>query len=267
MENTIIMNRTSMWFKKFFHKKKREHDSGQTRLSYRCPGCGKVLALKNEIVEPTVMSCPHCGQNGIMRPIQKPLTCVNKNSSDHLIAFADSPHEKQHINIPAVKVKILGILLLILGVILHFVFNLISLKISVVLIVIGIIIFTFIPSNRKIPLNFSNKTTKEKPLNETPTQTPALTKFMETFLLKQFDVAEKIALILILWIILIYVMTSVDDIDIFFIFVYLGILLMKVFSTDYVSSRLKQKINVFVIAFLVIFIIVIARRILTIVNL
>ncbi|HUS99526.1 MAG TPA: hypothetical protein VMY59_04320, partial [Candidatus Thermoplasmatota archaeon] len=79
-------------------------------------------------------------------------------------------------------------------------------------------------------------------------------------------VAEKIALILILWIILIYVVTGVNDIDIFFIFVYLGILLMKVFSTDYISSRLKQKINVFVIAFLVIFIIVIARRIITIVN-
>jgi DNA-directed RNA polymerase subunit RPC12/RpoP len=261
------MNRTSMWSKKFFHKTEREHDSDHARLSYRCPGCGQVLTLKNEIVEPTIMSCPHCGQKGIMRPKQKQLTCINKNTSGHHITFADSPHEKQHFNIPAVEVKILGILLLILGVILHFVFNIVSLKISVVLIIIGIIIFTFIPSNRKIPLNLSNNTAKEKPLNETPTQTSAFTKFMDTFLLKQFDVAEKIALILILWIVFIYVLTGVNDIDIFFIFVYLGILLMKVFSTDYISSRLKQKINVFVIAFLVIFIIVIARRILTIVNL
>jgi DNA-directed RNA polymerase subunit RPC12/RpoP len=255
------MNKAMKWFKENILKKAQINNNNQARVSYICPGCRKIITLTNEVVEPIIMACPECGQKGVMRPLQKKLTCINKNESDHKINFANSIDERKHIDIPVIEVKILGILLLALGIALLFVFNLVSIKISMVFIIIGVIIFTFIPSNRKIFIN------SRKPKSEIPTRKSSLIDYINYSLIKQIDISEKIAILLILWILFIYILTGVNDIDIFFIFVYLGILLMKVFSTEYVSTQLKQKINVFVIAFLFIFILIIARRILTVINL
>lgn len=260
------MNKTSLWLKKFFPKKDDVDSNTQPSASYKCPGCGRIINLDYEIKEPRIFTCPYCNQKGIIKPAQQKPIAEEKGSSEPNVTSPALDKARKKITAPGVEVKILGVVLIIVGIILHFIFNLVSLKVSAVTIIIGIIIFTFIPSNRKISLHFNKTLSKEKPKNDLNRQGSSLIDHLNNTLIKPFDISEKIAILLILWIVFIYMFTGLNDIDIFFIFVYLGILFMKVFSTEYISSQLKKRINVFTVAFLFIFIIIIARRILTIVN-
>jgi len=261
------MNKTIKWINKNILKKKRINHTNTTPLSYICPNCHQqTITLENEIVEDRIITCPKCGQKGIIRPLQKNQNTTNTNASNLIINLANVSDERKKINVPTIEVKILGILLIFIGLVLHFIVNLISLKISFLILIIGVIIFTFIPSHRKIFINFYRNNTKEKPDHELKTHKYSFITNINNSLIQQFDISEKIAITLILWIIFIYALTGVNDIDLFFIFVYLGILFMKVFSTEYISSQLKKRINVFTIAFLFIFLIIIMRRIISIIS-
>lgn len=260
------MKKTSLWLKKIFHKKDNIDPNTPKSSLYKCPGCGRIINLDYDIKEPSIFTCPYCAQKGIIRPAQQKPMDAEKDLSELNVPSRDLDKAKKKITSSGIEVKILGVVLIFLGIVLHFIFNIISLKISTVTIIIGIIIFTFIPSNRKISLRSHQTDSKEKPKNDLLSQDSSLIDRLNNSLIKPFDISEKIAILLILWIVFIYMVTGLNDIDIFFIFVYLGILFMKVFSTEYISSQLKKRINVFTVAFLFIFIIIIARRILTIVN-
>lgn len=263
MENHKKMKKINAFLKDFFHKK--EHDLPKTPASlYKCPGCGKIINPAYKIKELSIFTCPYCSQKGFIRPAQQKHKDIITGPSEPMILYPALNNERKNKSVPIVDVKILGVLLIIIGVLLYFVFNLISLKGGIVTIIIGVIIYAFIPSNRKIFLDFKKTQSNEKPRNDIKTRGSSLINHLNNSLITKFDISEKIAILLILWIIFIYMLTGINDIDIFFIFVYLGILLMKVFSTEYISSQLKKRINVFTVAFLFIFIIIIIRRIITI---
>jgi DNA-directed RNA polymerase subunit RPC12/RpoP len=250
---------------KNIHQNQQLHTHNTQQTSYLCPSCQQVITFQQEISKDITVNCPQCGKKGIIRPNEKKQNNTNTKISPPNRNEAHIIDERKNINIPTIEVKILGLLLIIIGIALQFVFNIFSPKISFALIIIGMIIYAFIPDTRIIFIKFFRKKNKEKQQNTGNNQKKLPKYFSYTYLNTQIHISEKIAMVLILWIILIYTLTGVNNIDIFFIFTYLGVLIMKVISTEYISPQLKQKINVFTIAFLFIFIIIIIRRIFTII--
>jgi len=240
--------------------------TNQQHLSYNCPHCQQqIITFENEIAENILFNCPGCGKKAIIRPFQKEQHMTNSPVSYYIRENAHVIDERKNINFPAIEAKIVGLLLIILGISLQFVFNLFAIKITFAIFIIGVIIFAFIPDNRMLCIKFHRTKNKEKQKKEINTQNNSSISYVYNYL-RQFDISEKIAIVLILWIIFIYLLTGVNDIDLFVIFVYLGILIVKVFSSELISFQLKQRMNVFTIAFLFIFILVIIRRILTVVH-
>jgi len=247
-------------------KNEQINHTNQQQLSYNCPHCQQqIITFENEIAEDIKFTCPRCGKKAIIRPFQKEQHMTNSPVSYYFRKNAHIIDERKNINFPAIEAKIVGLLLIILGVSLQFAFNLFAIKITFALFIIGVIILTFIPDNRMLCIKFHRTKNQEKHKKEINTQNNSSISDFYNYL-RQFDISEKIAIVLILWIILIYLLTGVNDIDLFVIFVYLGILIMKVFSSELIPFQLKQRMNVFTIAFLFIFILVIIKRILTVVH-
>lgn len=270
METNIGMEKNLQWNNTNVLKKEQETYNNPEKIHYICPYCQQIITLENKAFDEIILDCPSCGQKGIIRPFQKQQnitdTDVQKEISEHVSLIK----KRKNINIPVTEAKILGILLILIGITLYYVFNLTSIKISLALIIIGVIIFTFIPNNRSIFLksykpNTTEKNT-EKPKNKLDTNNYSLINYSFSFFKNQFDISEKIAITFILWIIFIYLLTGVNDIDIFLIFLFLGILLIKVLFDNLFPVQLRQKINIFIIAFLLIFIIIVIKRFLSLTN-
>lgn len=234
------------------------------KVSYICPHCRQLVTIENHIVDDIVFTCPYCTQKGIIRAVKK-----NKDKIvdiNHVIKFAHEPGEKKHVAVPSFQVKIFGLLLIIFGITIEYFLNNLTFKIIFTFVTIGFIIFIFIPNNRKIYFKPRRLMKRDEQKNIINTNNNHLKYFSYNYLNKQFNISEKIALILIFWIVLFYFLPGIQDIEVFIIFVYLGILFVKVFSTGYVSAKLQQKINVFTFVFLILFILLIIRRIYIFLN-
>ena len=78
--------------------------------------------------------------------------------------------------------------------------------------------------------------------------------------------SEKITLILSIWILLIFVITGDANLEIFFILIFIGVLIVRELTDIYTTSNLKDKMNLFIYIFLIIFIIIVGRKIIDILN-
>jgi predicted RNA-binding Zn-ribbon protein involved in translation (DUF1610 family) len=262
MEINLTM-RKNRKLKEIIFQNKQVNQSNRQQVKYICPHCQQqITTIQNDNFEVIIFACPKCGQKGIIRPFQKKQIKTNITVSNHSIRNATLINTREHNNIPVIEVKILGLILIMVGIALQFVLNIFSLKISLVLVIIGAIVFMFIPDNRMIFFKFHRTTNNVTSKNQLNTHNYLSINYYYQYLKEQFDISEKIAIVLILWIISIYLLTGVNDIDIFIIFVYLGILSIKIISDHLVSYQLKQRITVFTVAFLFIFIVVVIKRIL-----
>ena len=78
--------------------------------------------------------------------------------------------------------------------------------------------------------------------------------------------SEKITLVLSIWILLIFVITGDANLEIFFILVFIGILIVRELTDVFTTSNLKDKMNLFIYIFIIIFIIIVGRKIIDILN-
>lgn len=252
--------------KKNIPKSTLSNHTNQSSLSYMCPNCRQqIITIDHEVTENIFLNCPACGKQAILRPFPKKQSTTRTSTTTDISVETRLIGERKNINLLTLEIKIFGIFLVILGCVLHFVVNLFSIKINLIVIIIGVIIFAFIPSNRKILVSFSWTDMREKQNKKLNTHHSSVINYLNNTLL-QIDISEKIAIVLILWIIFIYLLTGVNNIDLFFIFVYLGILIIKVFSNELTPVHIRKRINIFTIAFLFIFLLIIIRRILLISN-
>jgi DNA-directed RNA polymerase subunit RPC12/RpoP len=238
------------------HRERRELiPDNETQLVYfSCPSCEQTITFDNEVSEDMILTCPVCGTKGIIKSPQK--THSEPNSSPDRSSLGE---ERRKVSVRAIGIKMLGIFLILIGFVLHFIFDLFSVKVSYALMIIGAVIFAFFSDSGMILINIYRKNTIEKE-SISNKERSSLKEYLNG-MTKQFEVSEKIASALILWIIFVYLVTGVDNIDIFLILIYLGILIIKVFSTGTVPVAIKHRINVFSIIFLFIFILVVFRRV------
>lgn len=78
--------------------------------------------------------------------------------------------------------------------------------------------------------------------------------------------SEKIALVLSFWILLIFIITGDANLEIFFILIFIGVLIVRELTDIYTTSNLKDRLNLFIYIFLIIFIIIVGRKIIDILN-
>jgi len=82
---------------------------------------------------------------------------------------------------------------------------------------------------------------------------------------KKRNISLKITFSIIIFIILLFFITG-TDIEIFLILIFLGILLTKIMIDEYLPTDLKIRMNIFISAFFIIFIIIVIKRIINVVN-
>ena len=78
--------------------------------------------------------------------------------------------------------------------------------------------------------------------------------------------SEKITLVLSIWILLIFIITGDANLEIFFILVFIGVLIVRELTDVFTTSNLKDKMNLFIYIFIIIFIIIVGRKIIDILN-
>lgn len=78
--------------------------------------------------------------------------------------------------------------------------------------------------------------------------------------------SEKITLIIAVWILLMMIITGEGNLEIFFILIFIGVLIIRELTDIFTSSDLKQRMNLFIYLFLFLFIIIVGNKVISILN-
>ena len=78
--------------------------------------------------------------------------------------------------------------------------------------------------------------------------------------------SEKITLAITLWILFLFLITDDTGLEIFFVLIFIGILIIKEFTDIYTTKKFKLRMNIFICVFLLIYVFAIAQKILSIIN-
>jgi hypothetical protein len=78
--------------------------------------------------------------------------------------------------------------------------------------------------------------------------------------------SEKLTLIITLWIIFVMLITGEANLEIFFILIFIGVLIIRELSDVFTSDDLKGRMNLFIYFFLMIFMVIVGRKIMTILS-
>lgn len=143
------------------------------------------------------------------------------------------------IHSPRMRAKIIGVMLIGTAAILLITPNPLNIKMSFAALVIGL---------------FSIVLVKEKKDNITNTASEK----------NNIKISEKISLILGIWIILLLFLTRNASIDVFFISIFIGLLVVKELTEEFTTKYQKYNLNIFIFAFLLVFIATIGQKIISI---
>jgi len=78
--------------------------------------------------------------------------------------------------------------------------------------------------------------------------------------------SEKITIVLSIWILIILIITDDLYLEIFFILIFIGVLIVRELSDIFTTSDLKDRMNIFIYIFLIIFIVIVGRKMLDIIS-
>jgi hypothetical protein len=75
-------------------------------------------------------------------------------------------------------------------------------------------------------------------------------------------ISEKITLLISIWMVLVLFITGDSELEVFFILIILGFIVIKELTAHLTNSKIKFKMNVFILIFMSVFIILVINRIL-----
>ena len=78
--------------------------------------------------------------------------------------------------------------------------------------------------------------------------------------------SEKLALVIALWAIIALFVTGIGNLEVFFILVFIGVLVVRELSDVYSPVKIKDRLNVFIYLFLFVFIVIVGKKIISIVG-
>jgi len=83
---------------------------------------------------------------------------------------------------------------------------------------------------------------------------------------KKMLISEKIALILSIWVLIVLLITGDANFEIFFILIFIGVLIAREISDVFTTINLKDRINIIIYMFIIVFIVIVGQKIINILN-
>lgn len=210
--------------------------------SINCPSCTKLILFKDKTEEQNI-KCPKCKLNILI-----------KNPKEEK---PDLQEPETYIYKPSLRSKIFGITLLILG--LMFMINpeYFNIKLSLTFIIIGVSIYILLTDKKFIIIPQD----PDKNINSTTSHNK-----IKDFENNLFDIYDKITLSTVILVLFLFIITGDTNTEIFLILVYLGFLMIKEFTKDFVPRQLKGRMNILLVTFLGIFIVIIANKMISVIS-
>jgi DNA-directed RNA polymerase subunit RPC12/RpoP len=212
-----LNKKINLKFKQNKEALKKQQTQNINLESYRCPQCNHIVELDNKPIQNTVLQCPICGQQNILK--------VPREKSEKKYEESNLNYWISRLNKNAV---IVGMIFIFISMFSLFISNPFGIKMNITLLIIGTIISLFVLREQQV-------------------------------------ISLKITFGIIIFIILLYFMTG-TDLEIFLIFIFLGVLITKIILNEYLPTSLKISMNIFILAFFIIFIIIVIKRIINIVS-
>jgi hypothetical protein len=78
--------------------------------------------------------------------------------------------------------------------------------------------------------------------------------------------SEKITLIIAIWTLIALLLTKDTDFELFFVLIFIGVLIVRALTDVFITTNLKDRMNLIIYIFIIVFIVIIGRKIITIVN-
>jgi len=77
--------------------------------------------------------------------------------------------------------------------------------------------------------------------------------------------SEKITLTITGWILFVLIITGDANLEIFFILIFIGVLIIRELTDVFSSVNLRDRMNMFIYIFLIIFMVIVGKKVLTII--
>ena len=76
--------------------------------------------------------------------------------------------------------------------------------------------------------------------------------------------SEKITLFIAIWIIVVLFITGDSNLEIFFVLILVGMLVAREFTDRFTTIHIKQRLNIFILMFIIIFMVLVTRKIINV---
>ena len=74
-------------------------------------------------------------------------------------------------------------------------------------------------------------------------------------------ISEKITIFIAAWIIIMLFITGDASLEIFFVLIFVGVLIAREFTDRFTTTNLKQRMNIFIFMFIIVFIVIVGQKI------
>ena len=78
--------------------------------------------------------------------------------------------------------------------------------------------------------------------------------------------SAKITLIITLWILLVLLITQDTDLELFFVLIFIGVLIIRALADVFIPKTLKFRMNLIIYGFIIVFIVIVGNKIITILT-
>jgi hypothetical protein len=78
--------------------------------------------------------------------------------------------------------------------------------------------------------------------------------------------SEKLALVIAFWILLVLLITKDTDLELFFVLIFIGVLIVRALADVFISTTLKFRMNLIIYLFIIVFIFIVGNKIITILQ-
>ena len=79
--------------------------------------------------------------------------------------------------------------------------------------------------------------------------------------------SEKITLDVAAWILIAFFITGDTDLEVFFILIFIGVLITRQLTDVFTTSNLKDRIDIFIYVFIILFVVIVGKKIINILGL
>jgi hypothetical protein len=248
------------------HPKKTDKDDEDTSI-YHCPYCHCIITFEDDINKSLSFSCPQCKYQGIASMSPKTNTQKKKGSSKIKKKHTSfSLKQKPSKIIQFLVQNSIESILIVIGLLFFTQPRVDNIKIGFTLILIATFLLFLMTGDRESSTLSKNIYRPFKPAFD---KEHRIRKGIESIRaqmqrMRSIPLSNKSCIVLIIWTLLLYVITS--DLEIYFILIFIGIIITRELTDKHTSDLFKKRLNIYIFLFLITYVILIGQKVIEIVS-